>query len=284
MKRISRKVTLAVLLLALALGALNLAFAEEAFNFAGSWQDEVSQRAVMDAAQEGNYVEIIVYWGGSATETASWEISGEFDPETGALIYEDARYTVAQWDEDGNETIVDEQTTCGSFTWEDGKLRWADELNAEEGLFEKLDEGAFETPERAPAPTADEFAEGYFAVLTGLEEGTAGASLKTAHAAAEVCAFAEDYNLYDPDVEPMRTNMLEAYDSMSEAEQEAFWTGFNAVRALLDDCLDDYEANRAAFEDAGVADAMDAIMDDPLSRLAWENLRDHTLTMGNKVL
>ena len=29
------------------------------------------------------------------------------------------------------------------------------------------------------------------------------------------------------------------------------------------------------------ADAMDEVMYDPLNRLAWENLRDHTLTLGN---
>ena len=35
------------------------------------------------------------------------------------------------------------------------------------------------------------------------------------------------------------------------------------------------------FEDAGVTETMDEVMYDPLNRLAWKNLRDHTLTMGN---
>ena len=138
-----------------------------------------------------------------------------------------------------------------------------------------------ETPAPAQAPTVEEFAEGYFNVLVNLESGTAGASLKTAIAASEVCAFAEAHELYNPDVEPLRANMLAAFEALDEDGQAAFWTNFDAVRALLDDCLADYDANRAVFEDAGVADAMDEVMYDPLNRLAWENLRDHTLTMGN---
>ena len=75
--------------------------------------------------------------------------------------------------------------------------------------------------------------------------------------------------------------MLAAFEGMDEDEQVAFWTNFDTVRALLDECLEDYDTNRAIFEDAGAADAMDEVMYDPLNRLAWENLRDHTLTLGN---
>lgn len=106
-------------------------------------------------------------------------------------------------------------------------------------------------------------------------------TLKTAIAASEVCAFAEVHELYNPDVKPLRANMLAAFEGMSEDDQAAFWQGFDTVRALLDGCLEDWEGSRALFEDAGVAEAMDEVMYDPLNRLAWENLRDHTLTMGN---
>ena len=263
-------------------GASEQADENVAYAFAGSWQDEVSQRASMDVTQDGRHVEILVHWGGSATEAASWEISGEYDPETGALTYKDARYTVTEWDEDGNDTIIEEKTADGAFTWEDDKLRWTDSLNESEGLFVKLDDGYdFEAPEPAEAPTAEEFAERYFNVLVNLESGTAGASLKTADTASDVCAFAIAHDLYNPDVESLRENMLIAFEGLGEDEQAAFWTGFDTVRALLDDCLEDYDANRVLFEDAGVVDAMDEVMYDPLNRLAWENLRDHTLTMGN---
>lgn len=139
----------------------------------------------------------------------------------------------------------------------------------------------FEAPEPAEAPTVEELTEGYFNVLANLESGTAGASLKTAIAASKVCAFAEAHELYNPDVESLRANMLTAFESMDADGQAAFWTSFDAVRALLDECLEDYEANRAIFEDAGATEAMDEVMYDPLNREAWKNLRDHTLTMGN---
>ncbi len=138
-----------------------------------------------------------------------------------------------------------------------------------------------ESPAPAQASTVEALAEGYFNVLSGLESGTAGASLKTAIAAGEVCAFAQAHALYNPDVESLRANMRAAFEAMSAEDQAAFWQGFDAVRALLDDCLADWETVRPQFEDAGVAAAMDGIMADHLNRLAWENLRDYTLDMGN---
>ena len=132
----------------------------------------------------------------------------------------------------------------------------------------------FEPPAPAEAPDVDAFAMGYFDVIVKMEQGAA-------LAAGDVCAFAEAFELYNPDVEPMRANMLAAFEAMGEDDQARFWENFEAVRALLDDALEDYDANRAVFEDAGVAEAMDEVMYDPLNRLAWRNLRDHTLTMGN---
>ena len=138
-----------------------------------------------------------------------------------------------------------------------------------------------ELPAPAQAPTVEALTEGYFDVLSGLESGTAGASLKTAIAASEVCAFAQAHALYNPDVESLRANLRAAFEAMRAEDQASFWQGFDAVRALLDDCLADWETVRPQFEDAGVAAAMDGIMADPQNRLAWENLRDYTLTMGN---
>lgn len=132
----------------------------------------------------------------------------------------------------------------------------------------------------AEAPAAQELGEEYYAVLSGLEFGTAGAALKTAIAASQVCDFAAKHGLYNPDEEMLQADLLTAYIDMSEDDQAAFWAGFDAVQALLDDCLKDYEAKRPLFEDAGVVEIMDAVMYDPLNRLAWENLRDHTLTLG----
>ncbi|MBQ8953297.1 MAG: hypothetical protein IJ048_04210, partial [Clostridia bacterium] len=139
----------------------------------------------------------------------------------------------------------------------------------------------YEAPAPAEAPTVEALKEGYFDVLANLESGTAGASLKASVASSEVCDFAEAYELYNPDVEKLRANMLAAFESLSADEQTAFQQNFDTILWLLEDCLNDYDANRAIFEDAGVAEVMDEVMYDPLNRLAWENLRDHTMTMGN---
>lgn len=140
----------------------------------------------------------------------------------------------------------------------------------------------YEAPEPAEAPTVEALAEDYFLRLSNLEFATAGASLKAAIAASDVCAFAVAHDLYNPDAEALRANMLAAFETLGEDEQAAFWQGFDTVNGLLEECLTDYDANRALFEDAGVADAMDQVMYDPLNRLAWENLRDNTLAMANE--
>lgn len=104
-------------------------------DLSGAWDDEVSQRASMDVTKnaDGSY-SFLVHWGGSATETAIWEIRGTFD-ETGVLTYEDGKYSIHTFDDKENETISGEETTKGSFTFENGKLRWKDSKNSDDGLF-----------------------------------------------------------------------------------------------------------------------------------------------------
>ena len=107
-------------------------------DLAGSWQDEVSKRATMDvtANEDGSY-DIVVNWGGSATEKAVWQIHGTYDEVSGMLSYEDGRYSIHTWDENDNETVSDEEVTKGAFMKEGEKLRWQDSKNSEDGLFVK---------------------------------------------------------------------------------------------------------------------------------------------------
>ena len=106
----------------------------------GSWEDEISMRAGMDVVknEDGSY-DIHVHWGGSATETAIWEIHGTYDETSGMLSYEDGAYSIHTWDENNNETVHDEETTKGAFMKEGDKLRWQDSKNTEDGLFVKVD-------------------------------------------------------------------------------------------------------------------------------------------------
>ena len=106
----------------------------------GSWENEISMRAGMDVVknEDGSY-DIHVHWGGSATETAIWEIHGTYDETSGMLSYEDGAYSIHTWDENNNETVHDEETTKGAFMKEGDKLRWQDSKNTEDGLFVKVD-------------------------------------------------------------------------------------------------------------------------------------------------
>ena len=108
-------------------------------DLAGSWEDEISQRAGMDIVRndDGSY-DIRVHWGGSATETAIWEIHGTYDEVSGMLSYEDGRYSILTLDENKNETISGEEKTSGTFMKEGDKLRWKDSKNSDDGLFVKV--------------------------------------------------------------------------------------------------------------------------------------------------
>ncbi len=110
-------------------------------DLAGSWQDEVSQRATMDAEknEDGSY-HIVIHWAGSATEAAVWEINGTYDETSGMLAYEDGSYTIHTWDDQDNETVSEAETTEGSLMKEGEKLRWSDSKNENDGLFVKVSE------------------------------------------------------------------------------------------------------------------------------------------------
>ena len=107
-------------------------------DLAGSWQDEVSKRATMDvtANEDGSY-DIVVNWGGSATEKAVWQIHGTYDEVSGMLSYEDGQYSIHTWDENNNETVSEEAVTKGVLMKEGEKLRWQDSKNSEDGVFVK---------------------------------------------------------------------------------------------------------------------------------------------------
>ena len=88
-------------------------------DLSGSWDDEVSKRASMEAI---------------------WEIHGEYDPVSGMLSYDDGNYSIHTFDDKGNETISGEEKTSGAFMKEGDKLRWQDSKNADMGLFSKTAE------------------------------------------------------------------------------------------------------------------------------------------------
>ncbi len=131
------------------------------------------------------------------------------------------------------------------------------------------------------APSVEDFCEDYFLPANSWHPGTAGSSLKLAMAACEVLEFAEDEDLWNTDVPAMRDNMLTAFESMSSDDRAVFDENFMSIYALIDSCFEDWESNRGAFEDSGTAGKMAALLADPMVKVSWEVLRNHTFTMGN---
>ncbi len=106
-----------------------------AMGLMGSWQDEVSQRAMMEVSRVKDQTYLFkVTWGGSATESAVWEIEATYDEASGMANYSDGKYYILTVDENGKETISGEESTSGAFMKEGEKLRWQDSKNVAGGV------------------------------------------------------------------------------------------------------------------------------------------------------
>ena len=87
--------------------------------------------------------------------------------------------------------------------------------------------------------------------------------------------------LVDEDVQSFITTSVIEKKTLSDLYtwkdifEKYYLTGFNIKSVYL------YSSTNKWIIGEGDAVKMDEVMYDPLNRLAWENLRDHTLTMGN---
>ena len=132
-----------------------------------------------------------------------------------------------------------------------------------------------------PVPSAALFAEEYFRVVGSFHPGTAGSSLRRAHAACGAYRFAAEHRIGSTDIPLLRSTMLEAWESLSEDERGWFDDNFMDVVTVIDNCLSDWESERPLFEDAGVDGEMAALLADPTAQENWSTLLAHTLTLGN---
>ncbi len=101
----------------------------EGFELEGSWQDENSQRAMMDIKKTGakDEYEVLISWGSSATESTSWQFTGTFDREGGFLYYKNCVKTNLTFDENDKETAKTEYKDGeGAISYLNGKLKWQD--------------------------------------------------------------------------------------------------------------------------------------------------------------
>ena len=136
--------------------------------------------------------------------------------------------------------------------------------------------------ESAPTlPTADECLAEYLQVVAGMEEGTAGASLKQALAARDVLRFAMRCKPFW-DTNALRDNLLQALEGMSQDDQTAFNGNLRDIIApTLEGVFANYDEVAGTFDDAGAGEDMASLSRDPEAKAAWEDLLGNTLTLGN---
>ncbi|GEM_PF-1496548 len=246
----------------------------EAQRFIGIWEHD---RVTIEISNglEGGY-RCLVGWGSSATERTVWEYQCDFDGEA-LYSFETGTKTNLVFDENGeiaSQEVVFEDGASRFSIDENGKLIWEEfKEDAGEGMtFDHIE---------TEAPTTEELVEDYFHMIGGYENDAEGASVSEALSACGAIRFSVAHALWAVDTSALRTNLLDAWESMTEEEQGHFDGNFIDVVALIDDCVADWDANKGAFEEGEVAEEMEAYLKDPEALAAWYQLRDHTLTMGN---
>lgn len=91
--------------------------------------DYESYRCHISVALKGNNkLSFEIKWGSSAIETSVWEMSGEYDPETGVAAYSDCVNAIVSVGEDGSEIkTVNYENGAGRFRFGNGTLMWEDD-------------------------------------------------------------------------------------------------------------------------------------------------------------
>ena len=265
-----------------ALAESDYTYFPESEAYVGTWTDGNYTLDIVHAAEDENLFCCMVSRNLDENSSELWLYDGcAYDDVSQGLSCEMIGVkSILTFNDEGKKTgtVVEFNDGAAAFKLDgEGNMVWTD-FKGTPGSNEITLERA-EAEKTAPTPEA--FAEEYFKVIGGIEQGTAGSSLKMAQATAAAARFAISNELWDPDVELLRKNMLEGWESLSAEEQSAFDANFIGVAQLIDSCLEDWESNQGIFDDAGAAEDMEALVFDPLNRLAWENLCAHTLTMGN---
>ena len=240
----------------------------------GEWQDMTSQRAGMEITQwdeaNGKDFHAQIFWSGSYADRMVWDMDLEFDPASGELVYKGGRKAEVTYNEDGliaNEDVKWEDAE-GSFSMaEVGELRWSDSRQEDAGDFVFVRVFAYDVP-------AEEFSAKLFKILTGLEDGTAGSSLKQAQAAEEIVSFAADKQIWNIDAYARTAAITEAWNGLSDEEKALAKQNFDGMAELIDKAFKDYESVSGTFEDAGVGEDMKALSVNVYAKRSWNALRD----------
>ena len=95
----------------------------------GVYSEVQAHRGVLQlSARDSEKVDVVINWPGSAFENAHWEMSGTYDAEKQAIVYNDATLIEQTFDEQGTQT--DRQISSngtGSFAVSGSNLLWTDD-------------------------------------------------------------------------------------------------------------------------------------------------------------
>jgi len=107
--------------------------------FLGEWREEHAGRGVIKITKSVGLMkaDIEVRWAGSAFEVGNWSMTANLASD-GKLVYDGGKYTVTQYDENGDGKVVSETSgESGIFSIENGKLIWQNLTSGEENSFIK---------------------------------------------------------------------------------------------------------------------------------------------------
>lgn len=106
-------------------------------DFTGTFTEPMSGRCTIEIEYvEGDTHKVVINWSSSAAESANWEITAVYNPETDALEYTDAKYFIRTYTDEENYTDdVKYEDGAGKFWFEeDGTLGWKSENSDIDGI------------------------------------------------------------------------------------------------------------------------------------------------------
>ncbi len=228
-----------------------------------AWFDE---RMGEDAGAQ-KYV-VIMNWPSSEGELSKYHIIGSLDETGKKLNYTGGMFAEYVFDDNGNvdeeETGLLEDNGTGCFTiMENGTLLWEDSYlkEASEMELSRLN---------PTVPSAEEIKDRYYQQVIGLEEGTAGTSLKLAQAAESVFQFCSISNFWVMENEAFEKALADVQNSLTAEEKAAFDLNRKALNQEMARLLNENEEMGSAYEDAGVEEKMIDLRNDPAVRLSVE--------------
>lgn len=259
------------MLLAVLLALPAMAEANPTNLYMGRWRGEGAELRILPEYQDdGEQGDLALYpidlvWDEPSGARATWTMTARFNAKAGRLEYADGTRI-----EGGDITLAGSK---GYLKLDGGTLLWTDSRASDSAKL------SF-TRDMSPAPTKEDFADGYFRVVADLGRSSTDAARRAARTIVQALRFAETHELWNADGEAMQRNLNAAWEMLTEDERARFDAVFDeGVSDPADEAFEDYDALRRVFESAGVGDEMARLASSLEVKLSWEFLSSATLNM-----